>query len=93
MIKCFSSSTLLLLQNKHNLSDKSVLGLVCLPFSIAKVWELHRNLDIAILYMVSLKLSAATWLIKTKNVAKDLNYYQYKFQEHHLCLKYFRVTF
>ena len=51
MIKCFSSSTLLLLQNKHNLSDKCVLGLVCLPFSIAKVWELHRNLDIAILYL------------------------------------------
>ena len=48
--KMFFILHLLLLQNKHNLSDKSVLGLVCLPFSIAKVLELHRNLDIAILY-------------------------------------------
>ena len=28
-----------------------------------------------------------------QNVAKDLNYYQHKFQEHHQCLKYFQVTF
>ena len=34
-------------------------------------------------YMVSLQLSAATWLINAKNVAKDLNYSQHKFQEHH----------
>ena len=39
-MKCFSSSTLLLLQNKHNLSDKSVLGLVCLPF-----WVLYCKGD------------------------------------------------
>ena len=33
-------------------------------------------------YMVSLQLSAATrWL--NQNVAKDLNYSQHKFQEHH----------
>ena len=34
-------------------------------------------------YMVSLQLSAATWLINTKMFAKDLNYSQHKFQEHH----------
>ena len=34
-------------------------------------------------YMVSLQLSAATWLINTKNVAIDLNYSQHQFQEHH----------
>ena len=34
-------------------------------------------------YIVSLQLRAATWLINTKNVARDLNYIQHKFQEHH----------
>ena len=34
-------------------------------------------------YMVSLQLSAATWLINTKTFPKDLNYSQHKFQEHH----------
>ena len=30
---------------------------------------------------------------ENQNVAKDLNYSQHKFQDHHLCLQYFRVTF
>ena len=34
-------------------------------------------------YMVSLQLSAATWLIAKNNVDVDLNYQQHKFQEHH----------
>ena len=26
-------------------------------------------------------------------VAKDINYFQHNFQEHHYCLKYFQITF
>ena len=48
----FSSSIVLFEQYKHSLSEMLVLGLVCLPFSIAKVWELHLNFDSAILYLV-----------------------------------------
>ena len=32
-----------------------------------------------------------SWLIP--NIAKDLNYFQHKFQEHHYCPNYFQITF
>ena len=44
-------------------------------------------------YMVSLQLSAATWLINAKTLPKDLNYSQHKFQEHHYWIKFFQISF